>query len=45
MAGDHGEELDMGITNYFFFRDQEKALGKAERVSFFDYFKVTFCFL
>ncbi len=34
--------FDVGITNYFFFRDEEKRLGKAERVSFFDYFKVIY---
>ena len=33
--------FDVGITNFFFFRDAEKELGKANRVSFFDYFKVT----
>ena len=32
--------VDVGLTNYFFFRDEEMQLGKADRVSFFDYFKV-----
>ncbi|XP_072120419.1 protein O-glucosyltransferase 3 [Mobula birostris] len=31
--------LDAGITAYFFFREEEKALGKAQLISFFDFFK------
>ena len=34
--------FDVGLTNYFFFRDEEKQLGKADRVSFFDYYKVNY---
>ena len=32
--------IDAEMTNYFFFRDQEKELGKAEHISFFEFFKV-----
>uniref|UniRef100_A0A8C5MAT5 Protein O-glucosyltransferase 3 n=1 Tax=Leptobrachium leishanense TaxID=445787 RepID=A0A8C5MAT5_9ANUR len=31
--------LDAGITGYFFFREQEKLLGKAQLIGFFDFFK------
>ncbi|KAM8977647.1 protein O-glucosyltransferase 3 [Pelodytes ibericus] len=31
--------LDAGITGYFFFREQEKILGKAQLIGFFDFFK------
>lgn len=34
------ELLDAGITAWFFFRDQEKHVGKASLVGFFDFFKV-----
>ncbi|XP_041054964.1 protein O-glucosyltransferase 3 [Carcharodon carcharias] len=33
------ELLDAGITAYFFFREEEKELGKAQLISFFDFFK------
>ncbi|XP_010898198.1 protein O-glucosyltransferase 3 [Esox lucius] len=33
------ELLDAGITGWFFFRDREKDLGKANLVGFFDFFK------
>ncbi|XP_039892032.1 protein O-glucosyltransferase 3 [Simochromis diagramma] len=33
------ELLDAGITAWFFFRDQEKHVGKASLVGFFDFFK------
>ncbi|XP_030588116.1 protein O-glucosyltransferase 3 [Archocentrus centrarchus] len=33
------ELLDAGITAWFFFRDQEKHVGKAPLVGFFDFFK------
>ncbi|XP_034033082.1 protein O-glucosyltransferase 3 [Thalassophryne amazonica] len=35
----HPELLDAGITGWFFFRDQEKHVGKAALVGFFDFFK------
>uniref|UniRef100_A0A4W3HNI8 Protein O-glucosyltransferase 3 n=1 Tax=Callorhinchus milii TaxID=7868 RepID=A0A4W3HNI8_CALMI len=34
--------LDAGITAYFFFREKEKDLGKAQLISFFDFFKYKF---
>ncbi|CAF87883.1 unnamed protein product, partial [Tetraodon nigroviridis] len=34
------ELLDAGITAWFFFRDEEKRVGKAPLVGFFDFFKV-----
>lgn len=34
------ELLDAGITAWFFFRDQEKHVGKESLVGFFDFFKV-----
>lgn len=34
------ELLDAGITGWFFFREREKDLGKANLVGFFDFFKV-----
>lgn len=34
------ELLDAGITGWFFFRDQEKHVGKTPLVGFFDFFKV-----
>ena len=37
---DRSDLFDVGITNYFFFREDEEKVGKADRVSFFDYFKV-----
>ncbi|NXD10345.1 KDEL2 protein, partial [Nothocercus nigrocapillus] len=33
------ELLDAGITGYFFFREKEKDLGKAQLMGFFDFFK------
>uniref|UniRef100_A0A4W5S055 Protein O-glucosyltransferase 3 n=1 Tax=Hucho hucho TaxID=62062 RepID=A0A4W5S055_9TELE len=33
------ELLDAGITGWFFFREREKDLGKANLVGFFDFFK------
>lgn len=33
------ELLDAGITGWFFFRDQEKHVGKTPLVGFFDFFK------
>lgn len=32
--------LDAQMTNYFFFRDEEKELGRTPHVSFKDFFKV-----
>ncbi|TRY93109.1 hypothetical protein DNTS_007753 [Danionella cerebrum] len=39
MSKKYPELLDAGITAYFFFRDQEKELGKTPLVGFFDFFK------
>ncbi|XP_054633575.1 protein O-glucosyltransferase 3 [Dunckerocampus dactyliophorus] len=35
----HPKLVDAGITGWFFFRDQEKDVGKAALVGFFDFFK------
>lgn len=40
LSKDNPQLLDAGITAYFFFRQQEKELGKAPLVGFFDFFKV-----
>ncbi|KAL2093201.1 hypothetical protein ACEWY4_010513 [Coilia grayii] len=39
LSKDNPQLLDAGITAYFFFRQQEKELGKAPLVGFFDFFK------
>ena len=39
-AKNHTDLIDAGLTNYFFFREQEKELGKSGHISFFDFFKV-----
>lgn len=39
MSKKHPELLDAGITGWFFFRDREKQVGKAQLVGFFDFFK------
>lgn len=40
LSKEHPELLDAGITGYFFFREKEKELGKAQLMGFFDFFKV-----
>ncbi|KYO44919.1 KDEL motif-containing protein 2 isoform A [Alligator mississippiensis] len=39
LSKEHPELLDAGITGYFFFREKEKELGKAQLMGFFDFFK------
>uniref|UniRef100_A0A8C8S7Z0 Protein O-glucosyltransferase 3 n=1 Tax=Pelusios castaneus TaxID=367368 RepID=A0A8C8S7Z0_9SAUR len=39
LSKENPELLDAGITGYFFFRDKEKELGKAQLTGFFDFFK------
>ncbi|XP_074813759.1 protein O-glucosyltransferase 3-like isoform X6 [Natator depressus] len=39
LSKENPELLDAGITGYFFFRDKEKELGKAQLMGFFDFFK------
>ncbi|XP_044297375.1 protein O-glucosyltransferase 3 isoform X2 [Varanus komodoensis] len=39
LSKENPELLDAGITNYFFFREKEKELGKAPLMGFFDFFK------
>ncbi|XP_062403997.1 protein O-glucosyltransferase 3 [Sardina pilchardus] len=39
LSKDNPQLLDAGITAYFFFRQQEKELGKAPLIGFFDFFK------
>ncbi|CAH2225322.1 KDEL motif-containing 2 [Pelobates cultripes] len=39
MSQKYPDLLDAGITGYFFFREQEKLLGKAQLMGFFDFFK------
>ena len=36
----HSDLIDAGLTNYFFFRDQEQQLGRSKHISFFEFFKV-----
>ncbi|KAG8452940.1 hypothetical protein GDO86_004660 [Hymenochirus boettgeri] len=38
MSEKHPDLLDAGITGYFFFREMEKELGKAQLIGFFDFF-------
>ncbi|XP_076123234.1 protein O-glucosyltransferase 3 isoform X2 [Alosa pseudoharengus] len=38
LSKDNPQLLDAGITAYFFFRQQEKELGKAPLIGFFDFF-------
>lgn len=40
LSKENPELLDAGITGYFFFREKEKELGKAQLMGFFDFFKV-----
>ncbi|XP_040581700.1 protein O-glucosyltransferase 2 [Lepeophtheirus salmonis] len=35
----HPKHLNVGITRYFFFKEEEKELGVKEHVPFFDFFK------
>lgn len=35
----HPADLDVGITNYFFFRDRERSLGRAPYTDFLDFWK------
>ncbi|XP_068786421.1 protein O-glucosyltransferase 3 isoform X2 [Struthio camelus] len=39
LSKENPELLDAGITGYFFFREKEKDLGKAQLMGFFDFFK------
>lgn len=40
MARDHPEMVDAGLTNFFFYRDQEVTHGpKTPSINFFDFFK------
>ncbi|XP_014733091.1 PREDICTED: KDEL motif-containing protein 2-like isoform X5 [Sturnus vulgaris] len=39
LSKENPELLDAGITGYFFFREKEKELGKAQLMGFFDFFK------
>uniref|UniRef100_H3ALL2 Protein O-glucosyltransferase 3 n=1 Tax=Latimeria chalumnae TaxID=7897 RepID=H3ALL2_LATCH len=39
LSKEYPELLDAGITRYFFFREKEKELGKAELTNFFDFFQ------
>ncbi|TRY61729.1 hypothetical protein TCAL_11141 [Tigriopus californicus] len=39
LAANHSDIMDVGITRYFFFRDQEVVLGTKESISMFDFFK------
>ena len=40
LARKHKDLLDAELTEYFFFTDQEKDLGKADYLDFFQFFKV-----
>jgi len=39
IAREHPDIIDAGITNYFFFRDQQEVLGKVPHTSFIDFWK------
>ncbi|KAM4700154.1 protein O-glucosyltransferase 3 [Discoglossus pictus] len=39
MSKKHPDLIDAGITGYFFFREREEELGKAQLIGFFDFFK------
>ena len=40
LSKENPDLLDAGITRYFFFRDQEKSVGKKDHISIFEFFKV-----
>ncbi|XP_053564520.1 protein O-glucosyltransferase 3 isoform X2 [Bombina bombina] len=39
MSKKYPDLLDAGITSYFFFREREEELGRAQLIGFFDFFK------
>lgn len=41
IAREHPDLFNVSMTNYFFFRDQEKVYGKSKHVSFFKFFDVS----
>lgn len=41
IARENPDLFNVSMTNYFFFRDQEKVYGKSKHVSFFKFFDVS----